>query len=317
GYGGLRDYLGSSAFKIGAAVNSIYFTNEKYVNTTTTNFNMIVAENACKFSGIQYTQGVYNFNDCDKHLEFAEKNNMELRGHCLIWHAYPPSWFEKITTDTVMNKTIVNHITKVLTHYQGKIKIWDVVNEAIDDGTPSDEFKFRKSFLYNALPNFVDIAFQTAREVDPSVKLFYNDYNIEGGLSKSEATYLFVKDLVKRGIPIDGVGFQYHVSIKFQPSLETVKETIEKYCQLGLEVHITEMDVKCEANCDSSNVDQLQSNVYSNALNACLSSSCCTAFLVWGINDSNTWISPEQKPLLFDTSYNPKPQYTALLNILK
>jgi len=316
GYEALKSYLGRSKLKIGAAVNTNYFSNEEYIEAAK-NFNMIVAENGCKLSAIQYKQGVYDYTDCDKHYELAISNNMEFRGHCLLWHSYPPSWFEKITSSEVMNTTIVEHITNVLTHYKGKIKIWDVVNEAIDDSSTSTSYIFRDSFIYQALPNFVDIAFKTARQVDPSVKLFYNDYNNEGKWDKTYAVYLFVKDLVEREIPIDGVGLQYHVSVQYQPTLAKVNDIIGKYCDLGLEVHITEMDVKCENKCDAENVDDLQNTVYSNALKACLSNKCCTGFLVWGIGDNNSWVGEENKPLLFDSSYEPKPQYTALLNILK
>ncbi|OUM58709.1 glycoside hydrolase family 10 protein, partial [Piromyces sp. E2] len=209
----------------------------------------------------------------------------ELRGHCLIWHAYQPTWFNSITSATDMETAIVDHITNVLTYYKGKIKIWDVVNEAIDDSSTKTKYIFRNEFLYKALPNYVDVAFQTARKVDPNVKLFYNDYNIEGVWDKSTAVYLFVKDLLERGIPIDGVGLQYHVSVQYQPTLASITDVIGKYCELGLEVHITELDVKCEDKCNASNVNELQNTTYSNALKACLRNSCCTAFLVWGISD--------------------------------
>jgi len=316
GYEALKDYLGKSDFKVGAAINSEYFNIEEYVEAAS-NFNMVVAENGCKLSGIQRKQGIYDFKDCDLHYEFAKEHNMELRGHCLIWHSHQPKWFQEITSPEVMNKTIVEHITNVLNHYKGKIKVWDVVNEAISDDSTKDEIIFNDSFIYKALPNFVDIAFQTARSVDPDVKLFYNDYNNEGMVEKTYAVYNFVKDLVDRGIPIDGIGMQYHVAVLYNPYIDYLDELMGKYCNLGLEVQITEMDVKCTDKCDDPNVSNLQSNVYTAALKTCLKHSCCTAFLVWGISDKYSWIEETEKPLLFDSSFQPKPQYTALLNLLK
>jgi len=316
GYDALKDYVGDSDFKVGVAINSNNFDDEKYVEAAS-NFNMAVAENACKLSGIQHIQGNYDFRDCDNHLKFAQNHNMEFRGHCLVWHSYQPKWFESITDAKTMENAIVEYITNVLTHYKGKIKAWDVVNEAIDDDSPMYSFNFRDSFIYRALPNFVDIAFTTARKVDPDVKLFYNDYSTEGKWPKTTSVYKFIEDLVQRNIPIDGVGLQYHTSVQNQPTFEKINETISKYCELGIEVHITEIDVDCSEQCSNKSIEKLQSEVYSNALKACLGNSCCTAFLVWGVADKNSWLGEDKLPLLFDNDFQPKTQYNQLLNVLK
>ncbi|OUM62907.1 glycoside hydrolase family 10 protein, partial [Piromyces sp. E2] len=207
------------------------------------------------------------------------------RGHCLIWHAYQPSWFQNADANTLKN-AIVDHITKVLQHYEGKIDAWDVVNEAIDDSSNGNGWKMRPSFLYQKVPNFIDLAFQTARKVSPNTKLFYNDYNTEGVYPKTESVFQFVQDLKKRNIPIDGVGIQYHVAVNQQPSYEKINDLISRYCKLGLEVHITELDVKCDNACNAGNLEQQQATVFTNALKACLANSCCTAYLVWGVGDN-------------------------------
>jgi endo-1,4-beta-xylanase len=241
---------------------------------------------------------------------------MAFRGHTLVWHAYMPSWFQNADANTLKN-SIVDHITKVLQHYEGKIDAWDVVNEAIDDSSNGNGWKMRNSFLYQKVPNFVDLAFQTARKVSPKTKLFYNDYNTEGIYGKSESVYQFVKDMQKRGIPIDGVGIQYHVSVQSQPQYNKINDLISRYCKLGLEVHITELDVKCDNQCYAGDVQTKQAEVFSNALKACLANSCCTGYLVWGVGDNDSWLGGDKKGLLFDGSYKPKAQYNALLNILK
>jgi len=309
----LRDH--ANGFRIGAAANTMYFNNQSYINALKS-FNYMVAENGCKLSGIQQQKGVYNFNDCDNHLKKAQELGMDFRGHCLIWHAYQPSWFENADANTLKN-AIVDHITKTLQHYEGKIDTWDVVNEAIDDSSNGNGWKMRNSFLYQKVPNFIDLAFQTARKVSPNTKLFYNDYNTEGIYGKSESVYQFVKDLVSRNIPIDGVGIQYHVSVQSQPQYNKINDLISRYCKLGLEVHITELDVKCDNQCYSGNVEQQQATVFTNALKACLSNSCCTGYLVWGVGDNNSWLGSDKKGLLFDGNYRPKSQYTAVLNMLK
>jgi endo-1,4-beta-xylanase len=113
-----------------------------------------------------------------------------------------------------------------------------------------------------------------------------------------------------RGIPIDGVGLQYHVSTQSFPQYNKINDLIGRYCQLGLEVHITEMDVKSGGNA------QAQAKIYSEALKACLSNSCCTAFLVWGVGDNDSWLGANEAGLLFDGSYQPKAAYTSLLETL-
>ncbi|OUM63649.1 glycoside hydrolase family 10 protein, partial [Piromyces sp. E2] len=209
---------------------------------------------------------------------------MSFRGHALIWHSMAPKWLENEDSQT-MRKSIVDHITNVLNHYKGKIDTWDVVNEAIDDSSNGNGWKLRNSFLYKKNKDFIDLSFKTARKVDPNVKLFYNDYNTEGIYGKSESVYQFVADMKKRNIPIDGVGIQYHVSVQKQPQLSKITNLIGKYCKLGLEVHITELDVSCQGACNTGNERSKQGEVFSNALKACLSNSCCTGFLVWGVGD--------------------------------
>jgi endo-1,4-beta-xylanase len=216
-----------------------------------------------------------------------------------------------------MRNSIVNHITTVLKHYEGKIDTWDVVNEAIDDDSNGNGWKYRNSFLYQKNRDFIDLAFKTARQVAPKVKLFYNDYNTEGIWGKSESVYQFVADLKKRNIPIDGVGLQYHVSVQNQPQFNKINDLIGRYCKLGLEVHITELDVSCVNSCNAGDVESRQSQVFTNALKACLNNSCCTAFLVWGIGDPDSWLGNDKKGLLFNGNYQPKSQYNALLNVLK
>jgi len=310
----------ANGFRIGVAANTLRFNDEAYINATK-KFNYMVAENGCKLSGIQPQKGVFTFDDCDAHLAKAEELGMDFRGHCLIWHSWQPQWFQDITDPEEMEKTIVNHVTTVLNHYKGKIDTWDIVNEAIDDESTGENgtWDMRDTFLYRALPNFVDVAFKTAREVDPSVKLFYNDYDIEGddirkGM-KTNAVYNFVKDLVDRGIPIDGVGLQYHLHTDKTVQYDNVMKTMRRFNELGLEVQITEMDVNSvEGKTEESFA--LQAKLYGEGLKACLDSENCTGFLIWGVGDSDSW-RKEGYPLAFNSDYTPKPAYYALVNTLK
>jgi len=295
-------------FRIGCASNSMKYNNNAYVSAMS-NFNYMVAENSCKMAGIQPQQGKYDFKGCDDHYNKAKQLGMAFRGHCLIWHSMPPQWFQNLKGDALKN-AIVDHINKTLKYYEGKIDTWDVVNEAIDDSSNGPQWKMRNSFLYQNVPDFVDLSFKTARAASSTTKLFYNDYNTEGIWGKSEAVFNFVKDLKTRGIPIDGVGLQYHVSTEHYPEYSKINSLIGRYCQLGLQVHITEMDVA------KGNDANKQATIFAEALKACLSNSCCTAFLVWGIGDNDSWLGANEKGLLFDGNYQPKKAYDALLQTL-
>ena len=307
-------------FRIGVATDARKFSNPAYLKAVN-EFNYMVAENGCKLSSIQPEKGVFNFTDCDAHYNKAIELGQKFRGHCLIWFNYQPQWFQDITDTKEMEKTIVEHVTKVLTHYKGKIDTWDVVNEAIEDESTGENgtWELRDTFISRALPNFIDIAFKTAREVDPNVKLFYNDYDIEGidirkGM-KTNAVYNFVKDMIERGIPIDGVGLQYHLHTDKTVKYENVIETMKRFADLGLEVQITEMDVNSvEGKTEESFA--LQGKLYGEGLQACLDSPNCTGFLIWGVGDSDSW-RKDGYPLAFNDDYTPKPAYYAMLDVLK
>jgi len=307
-------------FPIGVAASSWKFSDETYVETLS-QFNTMVAENACKFKAIQREQGVWNFDDCDAHYQKAVELGQKFRGHCLLWFNYQPQWFHNITDADVMEKTIVEHITNVLNHYRGKIDTWDVVNEAVEDTATGENgtWELRDCYLTKVLPNYIDIAFKTAREVDPTVKLFYNDYEIEGDDihegKKTNAVYNLVKDMVERGVPIDGVGIQYHLYTDKPVKYENVMKTIARFGELGLEVQITEMDVNSvEGKTEESFA--LQAKLYREGLKACLDSPNCTAFLIWGVSDADSW-RRNGYPLIFNTDYTPKPAYYALIDVLK
>jgi len=306
-------------FLVGVAANTESFGREGYLDDVK-EFNYMVAENGCKFLNVHPEQYTFNFTDCDAHYEKALEFDMKFRGHCLLWYGFLPMWMYQLKGKDV-EQAIVEHITGVLEHYRGKIDTWDVVNEAIADNSTgaNGTWDMRKSHLYNEVPNYVDIAYKTAREVDPTVKLFYNDYDIEGidirEGNKTNAVYNFVKDLVDRGVPIDGVGLQYHLHTDKQVKYENVMDTMARFGELGLEVQITEIDVNSVTGA-SDEVFELQARLYKEGLKACLDSPNCTAFIIWGIDDASSWRS-EGYPLIFNADFTPKPAYYSLLNLLK
>jgi len=135
--------------------------------------------------------------------------------------------------------------------------------------------------------------------------------------AKSEAIYNLVKSMQQRGIPIDGVGLQMHVSNSNYPDPNQVSQNIDRLTKLGLEVHITEMDVKLDGGGTDQQKLQKQADVYGSLLKACLAFPNCKSFESWGFTDRYTWLGTSQQPLEFDSNYNPKPCFYALAQALQ
>ncbi len=319
--GGLRDYSGQQGFLFGGAVDPALFGNPGYTRVLGQQMNVAVAENAMKFAATHPGPNQYNFCQADQIVRFAQANGMKVRAHTLVWQQALPAWLTTGNyTPADASNILRDHIRTVMGHFKGKVIAWDVVNEAIAYGAP---YGPQPSYWLNQLGSgYVEQAFRWAREADPDVKLFYNDTGGEGLGAKSDAVYNLVSGLVNKGVPIDGVGLQMHVSVTGAPSAADISANIQRYARLGLEVHITEMDVRIPvSSAGPTSTDLLaQADVYNRILGACLANSNCTALLTWGVSDANSWI-PGQYPgfgaaLLFDSTFQAKPAASSLVTSL-
>jgi endo-1,4-beta-xylanase len=230
-----------------------------------------------------------------------------------------PGWLRSETFDSDQIAAIMRqHINTLVGRYRRQIAIWDVVNEAFDwDGRP------RETVWQKAMgEGYIDAAFQIAREADPAAKLFYSDYANEGLGRKSDAIYELVRGMRARNVPIDGVAFHLHVRLDERPRLDDMAQNIARLHQLGLEVHISEMDVRLQdVNMPIAEKLDQQAQVYRDVLDVCLKSPGCTSFGMWGFTDQYSWIpkltgNPDA-PLIFDERYKPKPAYQALADRLR
>ncbi|HWC78032.1 MAG TPA: endo-1,4-beta-xylanase [Blastocatellia bacterium] len=315
----LRVSADQRGFYIGAAVAIPPFRNEAiYVDTLRREFNIIVAENAFKWDALRPSQTTFNFVDADALVEFAEANNMKIRGHALLWHQALPGWLSggNFSRDEVI-ALLRDHIHTVAGRYRGRIWAWDVVNEAVEDGTGG----FRTaSFWHQAIgPDYIRLAFQFAREADPEARLYYNDYSIEGLNNKSNGVFNLVSELKSQGVPIDGVGWQMHLvnGFRIEPAHQ---QNARRLADLGLEISMTEMDVRIPLPTSSQELQQ-QADAYRDATGFCLSESNCKALLTWGFTDRHSWIpgffAGWGDGLIFDQSYQPKPAYHAIREVLE
>lgn len=309
----LRSLAQMRNIHVGAAVAINPLRSEpQYAETLRREFSLITPENVMKIGILRPTPDQYDFTAADELVDFAKRNQMQVRGHVLVFDRDLPWWLTNRAYSRDQMMTILrDHIHTVVSRYRGQVFAWDVVNEAI-----ADNGALRNTIWLRAIgPEYIELAFRWAREANPDALLFYNDYNNEGLGPKSDAIYALVADLQRRGVPIDGVGFQMHVKLHNPPILTDMAANIQRLAALGLQIHITEMDVEVEG-IGGSQQERLaaQAEMYRQAANVCLAAPACTAFITWGFTDKYTWIGGT--PLLFDAAYQPKPAYYALVEAL-
>jgi endo-1,4-beta-xylanase len=260
-----------SDFEIGTALGSrdvhhdyIYpmRKDSKELKIIAGEFDCVTPENLLKWEYVHPLPGFYNFEQADEFMDFAEANGLDVVGHVLVWHSQTPAWvFEDDDGNPVSREVLIermrDHIHTVAGRYKGRIKYWDVVNEAVDvrseadagspvnpDGSPNrvNAAFYRESpWLRIIGEDYIALAFRFAREADPDARLLYNDYSLIDK-AKSEFVAKMVRDLKGRGVPIDGVGMQGHWHLDY-PSREELQDAIGRFVSAGVSVDITELDV--------------------------------------------------------------------------
>jgi endo-1,4-beta-xylanase len=278
---------------------------------------MVWSGNFLKFSTLRPDPATYQFQWADSMVAFAERDSMAVRGHTFVWHNQVPTWLTGGGwTAGQVDSILAHHIGTVMARYQGKIGIWDVVNEAFDDaGVP------RQTFWSTALGSgYVERAFRLAHAADTTALLFYNDYNIEGVSSKSNAVYAMIADFQARGVPIHGIGMQGHFQVGHLPSGADLLENFGRFAALGLRIQITELDIRMPLPVTAQNLAQ-QAADYRTIVSACLQTPACDAVELAGVYDGDSWVPGtfpgEGAALLYDETFTPKPAYTALHDLLR
>ena len=331
-------------FPIGAAVDAGSITTHS--DLLAPHFNSITAENEMKFDALHPSEDSFQFETADAIVAFAQQNSMAVRGHALIWHRQVPAWVFRgsdgadVTPEELLAR-MQHHISEVMTHYRGKVGVWDVVNEAImNDGayrTGEETEPDQQSKWYAILgESYIAEAFRFAHAADPEAKLFYNDY-YDYLPAKHQAIHDMLKGLLDQGVPVHGVGMQCHLNIapspdpnhqSYQQTVENLEAAIELYASLGLEVQVTEMDMSLYIGgqtYDESNfytletfteaVQQQQADRYGVFFDLFRKhADAITSVTFWGVADDNTWLSEfssgrQDFPLLFDVNHQPKKAY--------
>lgn len=334
----LKDSL-KDKFMIGVAMNAAQITgaDSASVEIIKNQFNSITAENCMKSEELQPIEGEFNFELADKFVKFGEENNMYIIGHTLIWHSQAPKWFftDEKGTDVsreVLIERMKKHIFTVVGRYKGKVKGWDVVNEAFED-----DGSWRKSKFYQIIgEDYMKLAFQFAHEADPDADLYYNDYSM-AHKGRRDAVVNMIKKLQSEGVKIDGIGMQGHMDMEF-PEIGEFEKSLVAFAQAGMKVMITELDLTILPRPDRNVGAEISASFeYQQSLNPYsegLPDSAATALhdryneffklfmkhsdkiervTLWGVSDRQSWRNNwpvrgrTDYPLLFDVNYQPKP----------
>ena len=331
-------------FLIGVAMNANQITGKDSVGdrVIAQNFSSIVAENCMKSEVVQPVEGEFDFSLADQFVKFGEKNKMFIIGHTLIWHSQTPRWFFTDDKGQQVSKEVLiermhKHIATLVGRYKGRVKGWDVVNEAInDDGS------YRESPFYKIIgKDFIKLAFQFAHEADPDAQLYYNDYNM-AMQGKREGVVKMVSELKQAGLRIDAIGMQSHLGLDF-PTVTEFEKSILAFSSLGVKVMMTELDLSIlpspwnngGANVSDKAEYQEKMNPYKKGIPADKYAEWEKVYLsffklflkhqdkisrvtLWGLSDADSWKNDwpirgrTDYPLLFDRNHQPKPIVTKI-----
>jgi len=323
----LRQAAESRHILIGAAAASRFLVEADYSAILGSEFSQLQAENEMKFEVIHPRPDSdpepFDFKGGDALVAFAQSHNMVVRGHTLVWHNQISKWVaEGKYTAPQLATVLQGHIHTVMTHYASKVYAWDVVNEAFnDDGTMRHTLWYdQPGIIAGKGTEYIERVFRWAHQADPDAKLFYNDYDAEAINRKSEAIYKMAKDFKKRGVPLDGIGFQTHVSLKFDHSakLASFAKNMDRFAKLGLEIHLTEIDIRLT---DSSPASlAAEAKLYGEITTLCVQQPACKLLQTWGFTDKHSWIPGFYKgqgwALLWDEKYQKKPAYESVRDAL-
>ena len=339
-------------FTIGVAINQNQFTGQDTngVALITSQFNAIAPENVLKWEKVHPQPGTngYDFAPADAYVAFGEQHHMLIVGHTLVWHNQTPGWVFQGANGRWLSGTnaadrellfqrMHDHIQTVVGRYKGRIKIWDVVNEALNDSRRlNDTNVLRQTSPWVGVlgMDFIVKAFEYAHEADPAAILRYNDYSIENP-AKRQRLITLIDYLKSQHVPVMAIGSQTHANLIWpEPDLEDNFLTVVSH--LGLPIHITELDVNgSQAGQRSQDADILQNaqatggglpavsaqeklaQQYENLFRIFLKHRDAVKLVTfWGLTDTDSWRG-NGHPLLFDGDWQPKLAFHAVIKTVK
>src|ERR1051326_1610710 len=315
----------NTSVQVGGILGATTLQNDRtFARVVANDYHIAGAENDLKFPATEPSSNSFSFAASDAIINSAMTNGQNARGHTLVWHGAVPAWVTNNNFSAAQLQAILfNHIDKVVSRYKDQLFCWDVVNEAFNDnGT------FRSTIWYDQPgigyagqgSKYIEEAFKRARAADPDAQLIYNDYSAETLNTKSDAIYAMALDFKTRGVPLDGIGFQMHVGIN-GPNINSWRSNLQRFSDLGLNLHITEMDVSLLVTNGVATETDLatQANTYFNVIGTALGFPRLKVMQTWGFTDRYSWI-PAFVPgfgaaLPLNANANRKPAWWAIHDV--
>lgn len=333
-------------FEIGVGISDSIADQPEKWDLLKKHFTIVTPENCMKPQSFQPAADQINSQRPDQFVEFAVKNNLRVVGHTLVWAKddRTPPWFyldgDKPASREVLLERMRTYIRTEMGRYKGKIAMWDVVNEAIDDG---DAYIRPSGWEKACGEDYIAEAFRCAHEVDPDALLIYNDYNNELP-GKREKMIKLIKSLQAKKVPLHAVGLQGHYEIDRIP-LKEIEDTIVEVKKLGLKVVVSELDIdvvprgRWWADGGKYRDEMASINPYKDgcppeilkrqaeqyaALFAIFNKHSDSILRVsfWNLHDGDSWLNyfPWNRvnhPLLFDREQKTKPAFDAVIKALQ
>lgn len=302
GTAGLAAHARKSGRYFGAAIKSRQLREDPdFTAAIARECDMVVQEYELKRGTTEPKPGKYDFSGADQIIAFAQEHGMQARGHALVWYAAQPPWLEpalKRADNAGREELMTSYIDVAMRRYAGKIREWDVVNEAIEPNDGRADGMRAKSMWLDALgEDYIDIAFHRAREVDPRPMRFLTDFGLEHDSPRCErrrtAMLKLLDRLMARNVPVDAIGIQGHL----KPYREGFNQAVfarflEQLNGYGLALSVTEFDIADRGG--PPNPDKRDREVASVAkafLDVALDNPAMRSVLCWGLSDRYSWLS--------------------------
>lgn len=295
----------------------------------------LVTENELKWGNICDAPGEYDFAPADAIVDFAMANGIAMRGHTLLWYYRTPRWFRELPDAATAEREMLRHITTVAGRYRGRMRLWDVVNEPFEPAHGRPDGLRGAIFVEKVGTHYLDLAFHTAREADPTARLLLNEYGIEYDSAADELKRRVILRHLERlrrdGVPIEMLGIQGHLEIGPKPfSAKKLRDFLSEVAAMGIEMAVTELDVvDAAAPGDIVRRDRMVADEYRRFLDVMLDEPAVRTVFTWGLSDRHSWLVRREsgentwrsdglppRPLPFDAALAPKPAWTSLANSL-
>lgn len=320
----LKELAERRDIQIGSFASRKYLRERSYTDILASEFSYAIADGEPNWrfedSTLRPTKDSFDFSALDQVFDFADQNDMPIRLQHLVWgdEKWLPDWLTKGQFSKQQLLDIIHkHIATVGAHYKGRVREYSVVNEAFSRKllTGGNHDWWGETLGYE----YIDKAFEWAKQADPHAILLLNDFGNETQGEISNLMYDYIKSARARGIPIDAIGMQMHISNEKPPSKVEVVANMRRFAKLGVKIYVTEFDVNMHNfKGDSDQRDKRQAQIYSDMLGACLEvgPTICPNFGFLGLIDRQSWYSglgiTDAYPLLFRDDYTPKTAFYAI-----